>query len=1653
MWVVGIGSSTGGIEALRELLPTLPDGDIAYVVAQHMSPDHASLLADVLERVTSLKVAEIIDGMPIRPGVVFVAPPDSDIEVVAAVFTARRAAPRISPQPSIDVLLTSLAAEAGAFAIGIVLSGTGSDGTTGAEAVQAAGGHTLAQTPGSARFAGMPSAAIESGAIELVLSPAQMGDAITSIMQGHRLVLTGGQISNDPVMAALARETRRVTGWDLSSYKEGTLGRQLAKRIGLLHLASAQDYLAFVQDQPTELANLRDAVLIPVTRFARDPIAFESLRTSLVELTANRHAGDSVRAWVAGCATGQEAYSVAMLLLEVRRTSGVDFAVKVFATDISDAALDVARRGEYPTSALSELPSDWAGRYFTVSGERAQVTKSLREQLIFARQDVTRDPPLVRMDLVSCRNLLIYLLPSIQQRVLSSLHASLNPDGLLFLGRSESIPDQPELFATVHPSDRIFRKIGTASLSLGSRFPEPAHQPARSLPGARTRMARDRLRDDVRDRLLDQFAPPSILIDSAGTPIHQVGEVEKYLRLPDANGDFTIPEMIIPSLRVEAAALLDRVARGSQSQAGHVVVIPGADGQFETLRLQVSRVEFPGYEDPYSLISFAPDVTPAPERAAHEGTPSESAAASDSEHLSAQVTALEGELEGTRAHLRAVVEELEASNEELQALNEELQASSEELQATNEELEATNEELEATNEELTTVNEALEVRTSELWRTNVVLNNIQSSVLTAVVLLDADQRVLQFSPLAVKVFGLVDADIGTRLSQLPSHLDTNRLKAIIDEVSVSGEGSVSEVSSTAATYLLQVMPYEVTGVVTGTVLALSDITDLARTRAELAVRSEEFRMLAEAVPNMVYRTNLEMTEAQYLSPSVEAVFGVPHADADLDALRALVHPDDERRVVDNFVAHASTGYAIDYRIVRPDGQVRVIRNISNVRADDPGLDAYRIGTAIDITDLKVALDEAERQRHRAQSMFDFAGTAMATLTREGMITAANTYMRDLLDYADADLVGAPLSDFIEPGDVDTARRDLDALTQPETTHAASRIRFRDSDGRLLHIDENLATIRLPATDIAPEDSFVFATLVDVTEAEVAKVIASDREAQVEAVFTRTAAPMLLGGFDGLVTRANAAACELFGYTKAGFVGRSIADLGYPDDLAADLALFGELARGTRDSYSLEKRFLTREGEVIWGRLMVDTTPLGGPDGGPVVLATILDVTAEHIREAAALHLAQSDALTGLANRVLVFDRFRQAILRAERTGEGVAVLFIDLEDFKVVNDRYGHDAGDAVLTTVADRLRSLTRASDSVARLGGDEFLVMIPLLLGEETHETFTLADKLRLALAEPITVVVGHADEPRDVRITASIGVAQFPNDGSDVEDLMRKADIAMYSAKQRGGNRVRFYSERLQDHSRLRSIQRSEIREAIDAGQFVPYFQPVVDALTRAPVGVEVLARWNHPERGVLSPIDFLDMTIEFNLLDRLTEYLLDRVIEELPLLRSDWPLLNVSFNLAPSQLMSPTVVDLILARIGPVLDGWTFEITEAAAFGDNPLVLEGLGRLRVAGARLSLDDFGSGYSSVTHLQAFAFDEVKIDRGFVIHTDEGSASTLVTAMVAMAHALGATTVAEGIEQEAQAVAVAALGVDVLQGYLTGRPMPASTLVPWLAERAERA
>ncbi|MGB0969806.1 MAG: chemotaxis protein CheB [Mycobacterium sp.] len=954
-YVVGIGASAGGIEALREVLPTLPSANVAYVIAQHMSPLHPSMLTQVLARDTPLPVNEIEDGMEIEAGQIYLAPKNRDVELVGKRFVARQAAPRISPQPSINVLLESLVEARGSQSIGVVLSGTGSDGATGMLAVKAARGYTIVQDPATARYRAMPEATIDADAADYVVEPTEVGPLVSAILRGdtEMPLRASGRWADDPVMTSIAREAKRATGWDISAYKDGTLGRQLNKRITALGIESTAEYNDYIIDNPDESVQLRDSMLISVTGFLRDRKSFDALQAALRTVIRAKAPGETVRAWVAGCATGEEAYSIAMMLADCARERSNDLGVKVFATDISDAAMDVARRGIYPVTALKDIPEEWRERYFSIQGDQAHVHKHLRDLLVIARQDLTVDPPLVRMDLVTCRNLLIYLVPETQARVLASFHAALNPRGLLFLGRSESVPADMEFFATQNAASKIYMKTGrSAKKQMGFVFPARSPQtPTIRVPG---RVSRDALTDDVRDRMLSQFAPPSVLVDPAGAPVHQVGDLSRFIGLPE-DGNYTLTAMIVPSLRTEISAMLNKVLRDGVSEVSHTLSVRFADDSLQSVRVVVARFTRSGARgsrreelDVFALVSFIPQIPDDNPASAVRPLVGHSAESGDSEGL---VGDLERELTSTRQHLQSVVEELESSNEELQAMNEELQASSEELQATNEELETTNEELQATNEELTTVNETLEVRTVELSETTVVLQNIQNAVHTAIVLVDDNQRVQQFSPLAVKVFGLVSGDLGVSISSLPTTVDMPNLKERIQTVMDTGEAVMTEVSSSASTYLMQIVAYRHENEIRGAVIALSDVTDLAHTRSALAGISEEFRVLSDSMPVVLYRTGGDLITPIDASPSLRDILQIDDQDATIspERLADAVHPEDRTRVLDRRVKDRESNYQIDYRLVADDGDVRSVREISRILTDDRGEPTRRVGLVVDVT--------------------------------------------------------------------------------------------------------------------------------------------------------------------------------------------------------------------------------------------------------------------------------------------------------------------------------------------------------------------------------------------------------------------------------------------------------------------------------------------------------------------------------------------------------------------------------------------------------------------------------------------------------------------------------------------------------------------------------
>jgi diguanylate cyclase (GGDEF)-like protein/PAS domain S-box-containing protein len=708
-YVVGIGSSAGGLEALEALVGSLREsGRTAYVVAQHLAPEHPSMLADLLGRCTRLAVITAEDGAELAPDTVVVAPPGRDISVDGPVVHVSEPGARTGPNPSIDVLMESVAQTWGEHGVGVILSGTGTDGSYGLRAVKAADGITIAQEPASAKFEAMPQAAITLGAADLVLEPTEIGRFLTRLGTPEAdWPLQVEQVAVPDALSAILNELRRATSIDFSQFKESTLRRQVARRMVLRHVAAMDDYLPLLVADPAEPMALMNGLLVTVTSFFRDPEAFEALRSELAQYVADRDTSEPLRVWVPGCATGEEAYTVAMIASEVLgRPADLASRLKVFATDLDEAALAIARRGVYPDTAVSRIPAGPRAHYLVPTPQGSEVVPELRGVVVFARHNVGQDPPFPRLDVISCRNTLIYFTAPLQVRVLGLFAYALRPAGILLLGSAETPPVDARGFADADPLHRLFRRTDEAVANEPSyaSLPVPAPRvipPVRAMgpipfvPGSDHREALLRA-------LLSVQSDPCLLLNERHEVVEIVGDVGPYCQLAPGQPTMAVSALLRPELLSEARALLVIVRAEDRAAAGTPIRLSSGDA---TVRLIARPVPVGGR--PMVALEFAgePGSSEEPVVVGERGA-----------EFDAELDRLERELMSSQATLQGSLEDLETAHEELLSYNEELQASAEELQSSYEELETSNEELQASNEELSAANVRLREQAVELER-------------------------------------------------------------------------------------------------------------------------------------------------------------------------------------------------------------------------------------------------------------------------------------------------------------------------------------------------------------------------------------------------------------------------------------------------------------------------------------------------------------------------------------------------------------------------------------------------------------------------------------------------------------------------------------------------------------------------------------------------------------------------------------------------------------------------------------------------------------------------------------------------------------------------------------------------------------------------
>lgn len=834
--IVVVGASAGGLEALTDFLGAVePGSGAAFVIAQHLAPTHPTLLVDLLAPATRLRARLAEDGAPFEPDTFSVVPPDRDATVTRSGLRLVQPPERSSPRPSIDRLFTSAAETWGDAVTAVVLSGTGADGAEGLRAVRAAGGLTMVQRPGSARFSGMPQAALSLGIADVVADARELGERVSFL--DPRRVVSGlpesapGTEADIEMLRIATTQMRRTLGMDFTGYKASTLSRQIHRRMAITGSASFDDYFAILAQDRLEAQHLADSLLVKVTSFFRDDEAFEALRLAVVDMIASRQTEEPFRVWVPGCATGEEAYSIGMLVsAALGHPSDLSQHLKIFGTDMDEASLTIARRGHYPASLADRIPLDLRRRFTVDQGDGCDIVETLRACTVFARHDVTEDPPFPRMDLVSCRNTLIYFTPAVQHRVITFLGYSLRPGGLLFLGKAENLDPATPGFTPIDAQWRVFR-----------RTEEDVERPTYSATGIAGRYSRavgstqhvpviapvaPESSDDLLDALVRSSGEVFMVVDEDLDLVEVVGDVTPFCRIPEGRVTSSVLALLRPELQDEARALL------LLSRAQNTVVIgrtEGLDDADVSVRLRVRPLQV-GTRS-LQVLSFDPaevgrgDEAPVRDEAGDE-----------------LIRQLERQLLDSQRELRRSLAELQASNEELEASSEELQASSEELQAANEELESSNEELQATNEELGSLNQELRLRATQLQRVNEVLENIQGSLDQGMVIVDISGAVERYSASAVRLFSLMESDIGRRLVEVPSSIPVPDLGTAIAEVLQGGPRQRIEVSGDERSFLVQVLPYrDDRGAIEGAIITLTDIADMVSLRTALESTIEELR--------------------------------------------------------------------------------------------------------------------------------------------------------------------------------------------------------------------------------------------------------------------------------------------------------------------------------------------------------------------------------------------------------------------------------------------------------------------------------------------------------------------------------------------------------------------------------------------------------------------------------------------------------------------------------------------------------------------------------------------------------------------------------------------------------------------------------------------
>jgi two-component system CheB/CheR fusion protein len=847
-YIVGIGASAGGLDALERFFRNMPENSgMAFIVVSHLDPNHISIMPELIQKSTKMKLFQAEDGMLVEPNHVYVAPANRDLAILHGTIQLIEPLEAHGFRLPIDYFFKSLSADIGEKAVCIILSGMASDGTAGLKAVKSELGMVMVQDPKSAKFDGMPSSAIKTGLADYILPPEEMSDQLLRYTsQKVKGVLSDKEMSDEKIPDTIQKIfilLRAQTSHDFSLYKRSTIFRRIERRMNIAQLETLPNYIRLLQENPTETENLFKELLIGVTNFFRDPESFETLKNLLLGLVKSKPENDQIRIWVPGCYTGEEAYSIAILLRECMNEEKKNFNVQIFATDIDSAAIEKARIGSF-SGIASDVGKERLNRFFTSEGNVFHIRKEIREMLVFAPQSIIKDPPFTKVDLISCRNLLIYLNAELQKKIIPLFHYSLAPNGILFLGSSETIGEFVDLFSMLDKKWRIYRRRDSIYSA----------QPLIEFPASRstgkpyeTIMRRNEVKNITllaEKVILQSYSPNCVIIAENGDIVYVHGRTGKYLELTHGEAKMNIYEMAREGLQQELPALIRKVLSSKKSLTAEGIKVR-SNGSTQIINLTVKPIKEPREMLGSLLIIF------------EEVTPKKTAPASKNIHYEKKsgkiIKELEHELKSTKENLRSTIEELETSNEELKSTNEEMQSTNEEMQSSNEELETSKEELQSLNEELITVNTELQNKNDELSVMNNDMKNLMESIDIPTIFLDNDLFIKKFTFHATKVVNLISSDIGRPISHIATNLRYEKFIEDAKEVLRTLAYKKVEVQTNDGLwYQMRILPYRTTNnVIDGVVVTFSDINILKTAYEKINTLNQDVQLAREYADNIV----------------------------------------------------------------------------------------------------------------------------------------------------------------------------------------------------------------------------------------------------------------------------------------------------------------------------------------------------------------------------------------------------------------------------------------------------------------------------------------------------------------------------------------------------------------------------------------------------------------------------------------------------------------------------------------------------------------------------------------------------------------------------------------------------------------------------------